>query len=62
VNTSDLIATLRSVARSDLQIRNQAAEVICELSRHDLTSRSRRIEVSIENFRVWKYSLRDFGE
>ena len=46
VNANELIANLRTVARSDLLVRNQAADMICDLSRHDVASRRSRIEVS----------------
>jgi hypothetical protein len=46
IGARDLISNLRHMASTDLQLRNQAADVLCELSRHDVTSRKRLIQVS----------------
>ncbi len=41
-----LINNLRSMASSDAIVRSQAAEVICELSRHNVVSNTRCVDVS----------------
>jgi hypothetical protein len=46
IGGQDLISRLRVLASTDLQLRNQAADVLCDLSRHDVTSRKRQLQVS----------------
>jgi hypothetical protein len=50
IGAVDLINNLRSMASSDAIVPSQAAEVICELSRHDVMSNTRRLDVS-NNFK-----------